>query len=305
MKEPHSELLKSGTHCGFCDESKYNVGRYRAVSMVSMRASFFPEFDNSLENILNESDIAELKWYALTSAKMRFAAIKALDYTLDSAEAGKIRVDTLIWDTEDTRHKILKRDDLLNLQIMYYHLFLNVIIKKWDEPGVWIIFPDEQSATNWTELGDILEKGIRKEERQIIAKDPDFILFKGLIGISQIRSHECTAVQVADLFAGLGIHSHESIRKHISFYVFKKWRKCRRIPDRLKKQAKSILRSFSRSDRERCRTLLHFHTQCRKKRWGVHLLRTHGLKTTMRECPINFWFYMPQSPKDKAPVKTR
>lgn len=303
MKQHQIELLRSGTHCGFCDESGYNVGRYRAVSMVSMRASFFPEFNDSLQRILDDSDVTELKWYELTSAKMRFAAIKALDYTLDNAEAVKIRVDTLIWDIQDTRHTVLRRDDLQNLQRMYYHLLNNVVIKKWGELGYWIVFPDEHPATNWEELETVLQNQIKKMEDQKREDDPYGILGMGFLKISQIESHECPIVQVADLFAGLGVHSRDSIVKHVSYHILRMGRKCRFLSKRTMDKIEETVSALSRSDRERCYTLSHLFTICKEKKWGIHLMRTRGLKTTDRTCPINFWHYTPQCEEDKAPTK--
>ena len=302
MNPYQRDLLKAATHCGFCDESKYNVGRFRAVSIVSMQVSLFQDYMESLQQILNESEVSELKWHELASAKMRFAVIKALDYTIECADSGKLRVDTLIWDVQDTRHRVLKRDDLQNLQRMYYHLLNNVIIKKWGELGHWIVYPD-QSAVNWEELETVMQNQIKKMENQKRVEDPFGILGMGFLEISPTISHECPIVQIADLFAGLGVHSRESIHKHVSYYIARKGRKCRYLPSHTIETVRDIISSLSRSDRERCYTLNHVFAQCKEKKWGIHLLRSEGLKTSDPTCPINFWQYIPQSRRDKAPVK--
>lgn len=302
MREYQLDLLKTATHCGFSDESKYNVGRYRAISLVSMHASFFDSFMELLQRILEESGVTELKWHDLASAKMRFAVIKALDCTLECAESGQLRVDTLIWDVQDARHNVLKRDDLQNFQRMYYHLLNNVIIRKWGELGHWIVYPD-QSAVNWEELEMVMQNQIKKMEDQKRIEDPYGILGMGYLEISPTISHECPIVQIADLFAGLGVHSRESIHKHVSYYIARKGRKCRYLPARTIETVQDIISSLSRSDRERCYTLNHVFTRCKEKKWGIHLLRSDGLKTSDRTCPINFWHYIPQNRRDKAPVK--
>jgi hypothetical protein len=302
MNEYQSGLLKTASYCGFCDESQYNVGRFRAISMVSMDTSFFPSYADTLQEILDESGISELKWHDLASAKMRFAAIKSLDCTLDRAESGKLRVDTLIWDVQDTRHCVLKRDDIQNLQRMYYHLLNNVLVKKWGELGHWIVFPDH-SSINWLELETVMQNQIKKMEDRKRIDDPYGINGMGFLELSPIDSLDCPIVQVADLFAGLGVHSRESFHKHESYYIVRRGRRCRYLPSRTIESVQDIVSSLSRSDRERCSTLSHLFSQCKAKKWGIHLLRSQGLKTSDPTCPINFWHYIPQSGSDRAPVR--
>jgi hypothetical protein len=303
MRAVDLATLKTGTHCGFCDESSYNVGRYRGVALVSMPVKCFPEYSETIQTLLERSNVSELKWYELSSARMRFAARDVISYTLDYAKCGKLRVDVLTWDTYDNRHSVPKRDDLLNLAKMHYHLLNNVIIRRWGEPGYWTLFPDEQSAIDWDELERILQNRIQQVGGQRKEKNLDDVFFLGLEKISQIQSHECPPVQVADLFAGLGVHSRESIRKHVSFFVVRNRKSCRRISDPTKKRIQEIVEGLSRSDRERCHILDFLFSQSKKNSWGIHLLRTHGLRTTDPTCPINFWHYTPQSDKDKAPTK--
>lgn len=305
MQPDDLALIDSGSHCGFCDESSYNVGQYRGIAIVNMPITFFLEYYEKIHQILEESKVTELKWYELSSAQMRFAALRVIEYTLVCAKEGKLRVDVLTWDTHDSRHKILGRDDLLNLAKMYYHLINNVIIRKWGEPGYWTVFPDEQSAIDWQELETILQRRITQVESQKREKDSEAILFIGLEKISPVKSHECPPVQVADLFAGLGVHSRESIGKHVSYFVARNRKKCHRIPERTKSRIQAIMEGLSRSDKERCHILDKLFSQCKENGWGVHLLRTHGLKTTNPSCPINFWHYTPQSELDKAPTKNR
>ena len=165
----------------------------------------------------------------------------------------------------------------------------NIIIRKWGEPGYWTVFPDEQSAIDWQELELILQRKIKQIENQRKENDPDAFLFLGLEKISQI----------------VGVHSRESIGKHVSFFMARNRKDCRRISENLRSQIQRIVDTLSRSDRERCHILDHLFSICKGNGWSVHLLRTEGLKTTDPTCPINFWHYTPQSDLDKAPVKTR
>jgi hypothetical protein len=270
-----------------------------------MGVPFFPEYYENISRILGESEVTELKWHILSSAKKRFAALKIIEYTIDCAKIGKLRVDVLIWDTYDSRHKIPRRDDLINLEKMYYKLLKNVTTRRWGDFCFWAVFPDEQSAIDWIELETITDRGIIKEQRrraEISRGDTPILKLEKIV---QVKSHECPPVQVADLFAGLGVHSRKSIREHVSFFMARHRKSCRHLSDRHTTRINEILKGLSRRDKERCEILEQLFLQCKANNWGIHLLRTKGLKTTNPSCPINFWHYTPQSELDTAPTKMR
>ena len=60
---------------------------------------------------------------------------------------------------------------------------------------------------------------------------------------------------------------------------------------------------LSNADCERCQVMKHLHTACRAASLGVGLTRTSGFKTLDPSRALNFWWYTPQHPDDKAPVK--
>jgi len=289
------------THLGFCDESNYNTGRYRAVSLVSTLDSFFPEYNRTLQTILEQSNVAELKWAELSSARMRHAVIKSIDYSLRCAYNGELRIDTLCWDIQDSRHTIMGRDDITNLSKMIYHLINNVITRRWGESGFWTIFTDEQQAIDWKELETILRNRIRSLEKQKQKEDPDETLHLYLNKINQVESHNCRPVQIADIFAGMGWHSRKFYRKHIFYYIVQN--SCTLLGEKALKTGTDIVNSLSSGERERCHIIYYLLNTCKKNRWGVHILRTNGLRTTNLHSPINFWQYTPQSEHDKAPIK--
>jgi hypothetical protein len=118
------------TNIAYADETSYNVGRYRGIALISLNASDLSGLSEELNQIITQSNISEFKWVDLTSARHRFAAQKMFDFSIQSTLNKLIRIDVLTWDTEDKRHKIQGRDDIANLQRMYYHLFKNVMHKR-------------------------------------------------------------------------------------------------------------------------------------------------------------------------------
>ncbi|MBC7249932.1 MAG: DUF3800 domain-containing protein, partial [Anaerolineae bacterium] len=144
------------THVAYSDESFYNRGRYRSIAMVTLEADSSEPFSRSVRRLLDESEVKEFKWQKLRQARERFAAQKLVDFVIEKALLGILRVDVLTWDTEDSRHKIQGRDDIANLQRMYYHLFKDAL-KRWPGDSTWRLYPDENSALDWETVRDYLD----------------------------------------------------------------------------------------------------------------------------------------------------
>ncbi|MGE5554274.1 MAG: DUF3800 domain-containing protein [Betaproteobacteria bacterium] len=289
------------THVGFSDESNWNVGRFRSLGLVTAPVDFIDELEANLRSILQESGLSEFKWKELRGAKERFAAEKMCKFAVDKACAKQIRVDVLIWDIEDSRHKIRKRDDIANLQRMHYHLFRNVLRVRWPDGSRWRLHPDEQTAMNWDTVQDCLssasveletehslftEGGFRRRLRQEFALEE----------VRPVLSHEHPLAQLADLFAGLAVFSRDS------FVEYQKWLGQRANQQSLFEGEQNEV-SPSRSSLERFEVLCKFDGLCKTLRLGVSLIEKRGLWTPDPRNPINFWMYEPQHELDKAPQK--
>ena len=94
------------THVGFADESYWNSGRFRSLGMVTLSLDYLDALNSEARRLLDESSVQEFKWKKIDGAKERFAAEKLCRFAVDKASAGQLRVDVLIWDIEDSRHKI-------------------------------------------------------------------------------------------------------------------------------------------------------------------------------------------------------
>lgn len=151
-----ARLLKPA-HVGFADESHYNIGRYRGLGLVSLEVKNLRRLEVDLKSHLDQSNVNELKWKNIDGAKERLAAKKMLSSAVSHAKGGTLRTDILIWDIEDPRHKIRGRDDLANLERMYNKLFKNVMIERWPDKSTWQLYPDENTAMDWTSLEDFLD----------------------------------------------------------------------------------------------------------------------------------------------------
>ena len=283
----------------YSDESKYNQGRYRSVCAVTLSEMDTPGIEKELRRLLNESEVAEMKWQKVKSAKYRFAAEKLFLRVVDYAVNELLRVDTLIWDTHDERHSVQGRDDIRNFQIMYYHLFRWVLKKAWPSELDWHLFPDTQDSIEWDTMQDVLDiAGLGFEP---LPSDGKVKLYSmrlvrdfNIKSIQPVDSRHSALVQVADLFAGIGVYSRES------FDDYKLWVDRENKMDSLIEPGVAT-KKFTQSEESRYYLMRELNSCCKKNKLQVSLESEKGFGTKNNKKPINFWLYKPQRDSDRAP----
>lgn len=288
------------THIAYADETNHNVGRYRGIALLTLRVKDAEILSDNLRQILMKSNIDEFKWVDLRSARHRFAAIKMVEFLIQNALNNLARMDILIWDTEDKRHQVQGRDDIANLERMYYHLFKNVMHKRWPHESAWILHPDINSAMKWRELFNFLKladigKSMEKSSgwQGLIKSVNEF----GIVQIEPKDSKDEPLIQLADLFAGLATYSRGK------YDCFEKWKNNGTRQTKLFEETPEPPIIISKADMERCLILDNFNYNCKRKKMGVSLKTNKGLKSFDPAKPINFWWYVPQHETDKAPVR--
>ncbi len=291
------------SHVAYADESRHNIGRYRSVALLTLKECHDARMTAELRARLVESGVTEFKWKDLGSAKARLAAIKLVDYVLDQVLRGELRVDVLIWDIEDTRHKIHGRDDEKNLSHLYYRIFENVLRIRWPDNAVWRLYPDEHSGIDWGRIRTFLGLvGSRVEGKASLLDSDDFYLKRiQEFSISEIISSDskaCPLIQVADLLAGLAVYSRTS------YPTYTVWLDRQMKQDPLPMLTTRAETTLSNTDEERCKVLSGFDEKCKRHKLRVSLKTHQGLQTMDPSKPINFWLYIPRHEFDKAPTKT-
>ena len=281
----------------FSDESRATAARYRSIAAVSLPADCVVSANKRMRALLDDSRVRELKWRKLTSAKSRHAATKLIDFVIDEALGFGARVDVLVWDTHDERHAIPGRDDRKNFERMFFHLHKSLMRRR--EPGAeWHLRPDERIDIEWANLHACLESvgAWRTHFRQPLLRQEFSERFFRVRSLREVDSREVPLVQLADLFAGLAPYSRE---------------KARMIPGWLSQysgQAELFEKphdwpDLSASDRERVALLHHLNGRCKARRLGVSLRTSGYLATRDPKRPLNFWHYVPQHDKDRAPIR--
>jgi len=293
--------ISQANHVAYADESYYTDKRFRSIAVATLESSNMEAFSKTFRALLEDSSIAEFKWSKLRQARERFAAIKFIDETIKLAANQQLRVDILIWDTCDSRHHIHGRDDTANLQRMYYHLFKNVLLRRWPSQSTWSLFPDENSALDWETVQDYLDTtSVSIEVAQSLFDNEPFRFRLSrdfqIVQIEEVSSKLESVCQVADLFAGLGAYSHTAFSRYSRWLDSKNGQ----LPLGLDSQQILVL---SNSERERFRVMKYLDDKCKRCRFHVSLKTAGGFKTFDPKFPINFWPYEPQHPEDKAPTK--
>lgn len=295
--------MTENQYIAYSDESKYTDGRYRGIGLVSLSVVHSLIIKEEILRILEESNIKELKWNKLRGAKERFAAIKLLKYTFDNAILKKLRIDVLSWDTLDTRHRVNMRHDIRNLERMYYHLFKNVLNKRWTDNALWTLNPDENSAIDWNTMRRVLSNSSEKKVLLDFDDTSDFSTqlvqeFK-LKNIIPSSSEKEPFIQLADLFVGLSLYSRDSYKKYMH------WQNINSPQQTLSLFTEASNIELSKADNQRCLVLSELDLLSRKNQPITNFKNNNGLRTLNPNEPINFWWYEPQSPHDKAPTRSK
>lgn len=267
--------------------------------MISMPEIEMPEIESSLIRAMGESNVKEFKWQKLKTAQYRFAAERIIDICFEAACRGKLRIAVLIWDTKDHRHKTFGRDDLANLQRMYFHLYKNALKKRWPYNSHWTLFPDQQSQIAWDDINYHLNNA------GIGIAAPDLFSSGGISlslrtdydveSIKQVNSCEVGLCQAADLFVGLGVFSWETYDRYCL------WNKQHTEQLALFSDHEEV--NFSNKENDRFLILRQFDQKCKSRKLSVSLKTSHGLLTKDPKKPVNFWLYQPQSNLDIAPTR--
>lgn len=289
-------IQQKSTHIAFFDESSWSQGRYRAISMVSLEYKDYAEMNGALAEICKHKN-KEIKWKNVSKG----VGIDLINFTFNNLH--RMRVDVLLWDIEDSRHKnVMHRDDLQNLQRLYYRLMHTIMRDRWPDGSVWNLFPDEQSGIDWCAIRSFLEQ--KSEHNSIEAGLYERIEFRtrksySTLDINQCQSQKFPFIQLADFFAGIACYSHAEFDK---ICLFK---------DEVIGQGMILdvcgleadINTLSSRDKIRIPLVWYLANKAKKGKHSVSFSKHKGFVTLRKDNPLNFWFYMPQHDKDKAPIK--
>ncbi len=296
-----SDSSETHTHVACCDESYVSRGRFRGVAAVSTRGEHYGALRTHLRAVLVENGVSELKWNKLNGKDHFDAAVGASSLVVNAARAGRLRVDVLVWDTYDSRHRVSNRDDLANLHRMYHHLLHAVMGKRWPSSARWMLVPDESTCLRHNDIHYFLSL---KERKLVIARPGLFdetpsAMWRRVYRVTSVvpqTSHDNELIQVADIMAGMGAFAREA------YGDFAHW--CDSHAPQQRLWSAGPTSGLSNTDKCRFPLMFEFNRLCKQSRMRVSLRSHRGFRTMNPSSPINFWWYEPQHALDKAPTTT-
>lgn len=287
----------SPSHIAFSDESCWNTNQFRSISLVSCSYVDYKILNSQLSSLIEESQHKEIKWSSITES----TGIRLIDFVFCNLH--KLRVDVLIWNMEDSRHKdLLKRDDTEDFCRMYFHLIRNVLTKRWPNTCAWALHPDEHDCVRWESMEKHLNDkswGISDTIVPSSSHNISFAEYYRIVKFRPVVSKDYPFVQLADVFAGLGTYSY------LAYCKYELWM------DRISGQSSifDFIEGPSQNidltgrDFKRLPILQHLNSKAKARHMSISLRNNRGLKSFDNSSSINFWLYTPQSPQDKAPIK--
>jgi hypothetical protein len=280
----------------YSDESGTGGEQYTCIASVSFKHEKKEEIYSKLSDILSESSVTEFKWQKLKDAKYRCCSIKLLDYFWELIGHAEARLDAIVWDNQDSRHTVKNRDNPANFGRMFFHLH-HAALKRRPRNSTWSLFPDEKLDIDWDTVSSCMTAVGERIDRFEFELSGEFFIdqyFK-VEQFEQAESHVELPCQFADLFAGLALFSLNHYDK------YKRW-ESQKIPS-LGLFDEEVYKPTNREE-NRFEVLDYFNRGCKQRKLYVSLDSHRCLKTMKASSPINFWHYVPQHEKDKAPTKT-
>lgn len=291
----------TGIFSAYSDESGCFSERYQAIGIISGDKIILYKLRDELGMILKNQNVNEVKFSEVRTHRPKLKAAQLfVKKAVGFAMQRNIRIDVLLWDTHDKRHAIPGRDDVANLERMYYKALRN-ISERWHQHN-WELYPDDGSKINWSEIKSYLNKTRIPRNRK-----PHFLfLFDeeaytiNFHKIFPMKSHDEPLIQIADLFAGIACFCREKGKEYLKWLQYQK-----EINQLLlyKYEESEIEEDPNKTEQNRFVLIWQLNDICKRHKLGVSLKTKNYLWTCVPSNPINFWHYEPKYEEDKAPIR--
>lgn len=286
------------THFAYSDEAYYTRDHdFGAIAMLSFPSKIKPELEAKVYPLV-KSLPDELKWSNLKSKPYYETSIKIFDLLFDYAAKGLLRVDSIIWQTNDPRYPRNQTNSGDKLSVLYYLRLRDTLSKRWGPDTVWRIYVDEHNQMNWDDLESYLDNAsLRKYMSTIFGDDYDFEWLREnrskyvIQEIKSVRSIDEPFIQIADIFAGASAYSHNCSTKLLDWIKYESLKEkkdgCNQMTFAFPILKENKLNS---KDKWRCRFIEYLQNQCKTKTYQVSIKECKGLHTFKPASPFNFFY---------------
>ena len=284
-------MLIMTNYYAFTDESNYNSGEHRSLSIIMINEFKVKVIDDKLKEILNKYkiNIKSFKWNKINNRKKQKALIEFLMFLFPFLEKRLVFITTLKWSINDSRHCIIGRDDLSNLSFMYYKLIFDIVNRKTENGDNVKIFPDYNDVINWEELEKILSNSEIHNTEKIKIRDSFIEVGSKKVFLEPSTTEDKYLIQIADIFAGIARGSFEDYKHYVHWL----------------NSPEDSTDSHDFSGREKCRFEIYdiINKWAKRNKLYISLDSKQGFFSYKPDSPLNFWVYSPQHENDKAPTK--
>ena len=296
--------MKDEGFVAYSDESGTFQRRYQSIALISGQDTMLSELRKHLGSILDEHGLVEVKFNEVGShsPKVKAASEFVQCAVKEFASQKKARIDVLTWDTQDSRHTIQGRDDIANLERMYYKILTHAA-RQWNQID-WNFYPDKNSQIHW----DAVVKYLNRTSLDI--PRPNLLTLFETEGtdrsfrfqsVEPLDSAGEPLIQLADLFAGMARFMREEGQECVQWLDSQRKREQPRLPQF--ECSDDEIDEPTKTRQNRFRLVGQLNELCKRLRLGVSLRGRKYLWTPNPCYPINFWNYEPQHEYDKAPIK--
>jgi Protein of unknown function (DUF3800) len=292
---------RDSSYLAFCDESGLTgKERFQAISTVSGSRGEMRILHNQLRDLLKKYGRSDIKFTKVgghstsTQVSKEFIALG-----LRKCYEKTIRINVMVWDTQDSRHSVRRRDDIENFKRMYYHA-LKTSIKQWPAQLTWEFYPDEHTAIKWHDITSYLSKtNLAKSDSNELYLSEKFreFNFVKIHTPNEATSSKFFIIQLADIFAGMVRTSHSC------GYDFIEWRQVNSSNGLLFTTDKNS--EISTNQNAKFEIMSYFKDMADSYHLGVNLSKDKYFQTFCHNNNIFLWKYEPQHENDKAPIKLK
>jgi len=283
----------------FSDESCWDAtNMFTSIAVVSGSKADTFELNGSLLKVLGGK--RDFKFKSIKSVRDKSIAKKMIDLSLKYIRDNRLKVSVIIWDKDDSRHRVHNRCDIKNMIIMYYRI-LNSNIKNWSHDADWAFYPDQHSAVDWSNIIYFLRRKPVNDNTINSRNLFNFYsksIYPNFRNCRELNSADYAVIQLADLYAGVATTSRRDSEP------YSKW-----LADYNLKSNNTLfpteidVSDISKSKLVKFEVLKYFYDQCKRYKMGMNYSENSYFKTKDPRNSLNFWHYTPQSKHDKAPTK--
>lgn len=289
-------------YVAFSDECNYSGSdRYGSCALITGEINDSRKLHKDLKKVLKENVVSEIKWKILGKKKdYNKTAEQFFKIAFDYIYKNKIRIDVICWDLKDSRNNVKGRDNIANFHRMIHHLLKNALTSRWPKNLTWCYYPDVNDSVEWDEVKYFLNlKQVYCHDDQIIISDKNssFSIFYNIKEVQPKESKEFMIIQLADLFAGLQTYSRINYKKY-SQYIEES-----STQNILFKRDHRDFIQLSNADKSKLPLIRYVYEQCKLLSLSTAINKENGIYSRNPDDRLNYWIYIPQNEKDKAPIK--